>query len=147
MTKNTDKVYFHTSCGGVLTEAGECQECQTKPDAATCRGIVNTHEQLRVARARGFEKRHCLAIVSGRHSTVTVYSPFFQTDPDSAWYDNKCKAFHGLGGGRARRIMAIDDAKAWVAGTYGYAGEWKMNGCRDVVPAEIAKRFPIRKSP
>lgn len=110
------------------------------------RRIVNTWDQLQRARLDGvIHKKHALAITyrpSARHnagSGVVVWSPFFETDPDAAWYHHKRKWFgHD-------RAAGFEEARAWVAETYGYTGTWVGNAMRDQVPQVVQKKYPIKR--
>jgi hypothetical protein len=71
------------------------------------------------------------------------------TDKDAAWYHHKRKHF-SMPLGRdvpfaERRRLAFEEARAWVAEQGWYTGEWKRNAIGDFVPADVQKRFPIKR--
>ena len=113
--------------------------------------IINTYDQLKAAVASGIlSKEKAVAVVyyprpSGRMGIAQcdksqVYSPFFKTDPNAAWYDYGHKTFTG------NRASSFEKAKAWASETYGIT-EWKPNANRSHVPAIVQKRFPIHRQP
>jgi hypothetical protein len=111
--------------------------------------IINTSDQLKAAVEAGIiTKRQAVAVSysprpSGRMGMAQcdksqVFSPFFKTDPDSAWYDYGNKTFSG------NRAESFPRAKAWASDTYGIT-DWKPNKSRCHVPAIVQERFPIRQ--
>ena len=68
------------------------------------------------------------------------------TDKDAAWYHCQRKWFSHMGypGTRHQKQAAeLEEAKAWVAETYGEQGPWKRNRSRDYVPERINAAFQI----
>lgn len=114
--------------------------------------VVNTWDQLRAAKAAGFDSKQCVAIgyaANGGRSVLpawwAVWSPFFKTNPDGAWYEHGSKTFT-MGDGethKERKAAALITAQAWAA-QYGIT-EWAKNRVGDYVPAAIQKQFPIPK--
>lgn len=109
--------------------------------------IINTYDQLKAAVESGLiEKEKAVAVSyyprpSGRMGMVQcnksqIYSPFFKTDPESAWYDHGNKTFTGS------RATSFPKAKAWASETYGIT-DWKPNAMRCHVPSIVQKHFPI----
>jgi hypothetical protein len=111
--------------------------------------IINAYDQLRVAVETGLiTKEQAVGIgyrprPPGRMgwcqvNHTVVYSPFFKTNPSSAWYDHGNKTFSG------NRAESFPKAKEWASRTYGIT-EWKPNAMRDHVPRVVQESFPIRK--
>jgi hypothetical protein len=111
--------------------------------------IINTYDQLKAAVSAGIlPKNQALAVTyharpQGRMGIAMcnksqVYSPFFKTDPNSAWYDYGHKTFIG------NRAESFPKAKEWASEQYGIT-DWLPNAMRCHVPAIVQKRFPIRK--
>lgn len=119
--------------------------------------IINTYNQLKKAVASGFGKRQAVAVSysapdrsNSRDVSVpkwSVWSPFFQTDPNAPWYDYGHKTFSlGVNGDshKQRKDTALSNATAWAAEQYGVT-QWAKNRQGDYVPKEINDNFPIRK--
>lgn len=115
------------------------------------REIINTYDQLRAAVKAGLIAKEKAVAVSynprpsgrmgiARCNKSTVYSPFFKTNPNSAWYDYGNKTFTG------NRNASFLLAKIWASETYGIT-EWKPNAMRAHVPAIVQDRFPILHKP
>lgn len=77
-----------------------------------------------------------------RASGTRVFSPFFDTDPQAAWYDYKQKSFVG------NMAESLPAAKAWAEEQYGitewslYPGERGMyvpKRVLDLAKAEVAR--------
>lgn len=113
--------------------------------------IINTYDQLKAAVESGLiEKEKAVAVSysprpTGRMGMAEcdksqVYSPFFKTDPKSAWYDHGNKTFTG------NRAISFPKAKVWASETYGIT-DWKPNATRSHVPSIVQKHFPIRRKP
>jgi|SRR6185503_2193332 len=126
-------------------------------EATTTREIINTYEQLRAAVASGFDKRMAVSISysspdrsNSRDVSVakwSVFSPFFKTDPDAAWYDYGCKTFSLRFGGEThhqRKTNALKVAMEWAA-RYGVI-DWTKNRLGDYVAKDINDNFPIRRT-
>lgn len=121
---------------------------------ATPRRLINTHDQLKAAHAAGRDQRSCVAIgyaVNGGRSVLPawwkVWSPFFETNPDSAWYEYGGKTFT-MGTGethKERKAAALKTAQEWAV-QFGVI-EWAKNRAGNYVPAEVQKRFPLPKRP
>lgn len=117
--------------------------------------LINTHDQLKAAVAAGLDKRKAVAISyhSPDRSNVrdisvmkwSVWSPFFQANPDAAWYDHGCKTFGlGLSGThKERKDAALKAAMDWAA-KYGVIA-WAKNRQGDYVAKEVNDKFPIPK--
>ena len=107
--------------------------------------IVNVHELL-----WAFGTKEDVAVSfrgadngrGGRGAYCHVWSPRFQTDPNSHWRDYGKKTFHG------KRGKSLPEAMAWATKTY-YGGVdpiWTPSptGVGDYVPkriADAAKKF------
>jgi hypothetical protein len=122
----------------------------------TDREIINTYEQLVAAVGSGFDKRKAVSISypapdrsNSRDVSVSkwsVFSPFFKTDPEAAWYDYGCKIFSLRFGGDTHheRKQAALKAAMERAVQYGVT-EWAKNRRGDYVAKDINDNFPIRK--
>lgn len=121
--------------------------------APTPRSIINTHDQLTAAVEAGvITKRQAIAVSydarpEGRMGMAqgdkaSVWSPYFDTDPQAAWYNYKKKTFVG------NRSESVPKALEWAAAIAGVT-QWSGNRQRCKVPAIVQKRFPIpaRKAP
>lgn len=64
-----------------------------------------------------------------RAHSSRVWSPFFQTDPNSAWYDHGHKTFVG------RRSESLPKALAWATEQYGIA-EWATSPFGAKIPKD-----------
>jgi hypothetical protein len=119
--------------------------------------IINTYDQLKAARDAGFATRRTVALSysapdrsNSRDVSVpkwSVFSPFFQTNPEAAWYDNGCKTFLlGLKGAthKERKEAALKEAMAWATQRY-LISEWAKNRQGDYVDKEINDNFPLAK--
>jgi hypothetical protein len=111
------------------------------------REVINTHEQLQCSgggvaiiknHAPGRDARFCgWAIYRVNAAGVQI-----ATATDAAWYDRGKKTFSTFGRGR---MEALQEAKDFVAKKFGYGGKWVRNRMGDYIPAEVHKRFPLRK--
>jgi hypothetical protein len=119
--------------------------------------IINTHDQLKAAVAAGWAKRVAISICysapdrsNSRDISVpkwSVFSPFFKTDPESAWYDYGYKTFllpMVNKGHKERKDAALKEAMEWVAEHYQIT-DWAKNRRGDYVYREINDNFPIEK--
>lgn len=116
------------------------------------RPIINTVDQLKAA---GGGVAIVRTLSQGRHPHVCGWSvcrmvrgKFVATDPKASWYHNGQKVFYNLGheGTFHERQQAVfREAVAWVAEQGWYTGDWKRNAVKDYVPADIQRRFPIRR--
>ena len=114
----------------------------------------NTHEQLKAA---GGGVAIVPSYTGGRTQYFRGWAVYrlngqgkqVVTDPSAHWQDYGKKVFSTMqaeGSTPAERSrFALSQAKAWVAKQGWYSGEWKRNRIRDYVPAEINKKFPLRK--
>lgn len=118
----------------------------------TTKAATNTFDQLRKAGGG-------IAIMKNwsglRTLYVNGYSVFrvgekgqeVPTNPHAHWYDRGRKVFTSFGkkGTFAQRqLQAFEEARAWVAKTYGEQGPWVRNRMGDYLPARIHKQFPLR---
>ena len=112
--------------------------------------IYNTNEQLKEAVRLGiilplqavaigyqaYEAR------SAGGSCWQVWSPYFHTDPDAAWYNYHRKTFNVIG--RADKKEKLQLAMEWASNQYGIK-EWAANRFREYVPKAVQDKLPIPK--
>jgi hypothetical protein len=70
------------------------------------------------------------------------------TDTSAPWYcyGKKWISSTSLNGSFSeRQRTALEIAKQWIAEQGWYKGKWARNRMRDYVPAEVNRRFPIRR--
>ena len=129
--------------------------------------LVNTHDQLQAAVASNLlPPRRALAIcvsylmssgTSNPQDGYLLYSPFFATDPQAAWYHHGQRwfGFHsvspilppGADPAQRRKIVkqaTLEAAIDYCASIYDHS-EWKRNRQGDWVPAVVELAFPIPK--
>lgn len=118
---------------------------------------VNTYDQLKAAVKAGFDKHKAVMISysapdrsNSRDVSVSkwsVSSPFFQTDPEAAWYDYGSKVFMlGFKGSthKERKDATLKETIKWATERYQIA-EWAKNRSGCYVPKEVNDRCPILK--
>ncbi len=112
---------------------------------------MNTYDQLIEAVRLGIIPKEKAVAVSYTPSSrgrmgyaqcdkSSVYSPFFNTEPKSAWCDNGMKSFVG------NRKESLPEALAWATAKYGIT-DWKGNAMGDKVPAVVHKGVPMKREP
>lgn len=103
--------------------------------------LADTLREMRVRNTHGILKRFVVLDVTSIGCTYApaerlrphksrVYSPFFKTDPDAAWYDYGCKAFVG------KRAESMPQALAWATDQYGVS-EWAPSPFGGYIPKAI----------
>lgn len=108
--------------------------------------IINTHDQLKEAVKLGFIQQEMAVAISYRRgepkmcttNKSSIWSPYFKTDPDSAWYDYGNLAFIG------KKTESLPKAIDWATNKYGII-EWKRNRMGDLVPEIVQAKVPIPK--
>jgi hypothetical protein len=109
--------------------------------------IINTHDQLTAA---GGGVAITKAYTAGRESSSCGWAVYrvnkdgnqVITDPQSHWSHHGKKVFFWM---RPGKMVALNEAKAWILEKYGEAGPWKRNPRLDYVPERINKAFPLPK--
>jgi hypothetical protein len=107
--------------------------------------LINTYDQLRAAGGGTAISYHGYGNPGspsrGWHVwRVANNGSLLQTDPKAAWYDHGHKVFRIAD---STRKEAFEEAKRWVAKTFGEHGPWVRNAMRDYVPERIAKAYPL----
>ena len=103
--------------------------------------LADTLREMRVFNTHGILTRFVVLDVTSISCTYapadpmhshksTVYSPFFKTAPDAAWYDYGCKAFVG------KRSESMPQALAWAEAQYGVS-EWAPSPFGGYIPKAI----------
>jgi hypothetical protein len=77
-----------------------------------------THTQIVVAYVPADTGR------GGQAAHWTVYSPYFETDPNAAWYNHGCKTFM-VWGRHDKEAMRLE-ALSWATAQYGIT-EWERS--------------------
>jgi hypothetical protein len=121
-------------------------------EAKNGRGIINTYDQMIasgcgvaiVVSWGGIRDRYVDGWLVLRRDKQGREVP---TDPKAPWYHHGHKWFgmRSNGSFAERRHEAFLRAAAWVAEQGWYSGEWKRNALGDFVPADVQKRFPIKR--
>ena len=108
--------------------------------------VSNTHEQLKCSGGGvAIAKHHS----PGRESSFSGWAIYrvnaegkqVATAKNVPWYNYGKKVFLTFGKNRAE---VLQEAKDYVAKTFGYDGKWVRNRMGDYVPADVHKRFPLR---
>lgn len=110
---------------------------------------INTHDQLAAA---GGGIAICPAYSGARRDYrngwcvyhVNAVGQQVVTDKNAHFTDYGRKRFGEFGTSRAE---ALEEAKRWVAETYGERGPWVRNRLGDYLPERIHKAHPLRPLP
>lgn len=115
--------------------------------------VYNTHHQLAYSGGGVAITQYWGGIREKYRHGWTVYRINAQgkeviTDQNASWYHYGRKWFAPPNGKfHEREKAALADAIKWVAEQGWYTGEWAKNRQGDYVPAEVQKKFPIRRNP
>lgn len=111
--------------------------------------IINTHTQLVQAVEDGIIPRNQAIAVSYKSRGrlfpphFSVWSPFFKTNPEDAWYENGEMWFIVDGHlNKKNKEDYCNIAKAWASEKYGITA-WLPNRQHDWIPAIVEEIQPI----
>lgn len=113
-----------------------------RSESETLRHIISTWDQLMAAKAAGL-----MAVAITQEYTWAIGSPVYGSkifDLDG-FRVILCNSEEPNRNHRDRQAACEERAKRWASKSHG-VGEWKRNALRDWVPAEIQKRWPIRRA-
>ncbi len=103
--------------------------------------IINTWDQLQAAKAAGLMAVAITREYLGPTGSSLYGTKVFDLDGYRIMFCNSDEPDSRF---RDRQVACEERAKRWASKSHGIT-EWKRNAMRDWVPAEIQKRWPIRR--